>query len=155
MAQSRALEVVLLNKSAAAPKHGGGDVRQRAASPGHPAPTPEGPGRKITGSGSLAVPYVSGDDIRFLPRWRIGYPDRPPELVPMITLREERWKMRSSLVLAAFIGARVPWPGIARADGLLYQLPEDRSWVRLDAQSIHRGVVWPPLNRAAHAGTPP
>ena len=94
-------------------------------------------------------------DIRSLTRWRIGYTGRPPELVPIITLREGRRKMRSSLVLAAFIGARVPCPGIARADGLLDQLPEDRSWVRFDAQSIHRGVVWPPLNRAAHAGTPP
>ena len=100
-------------------------------------------------------PTCPGDDIRFLPRWRIGYPGRPSELVPIITLREERWKMRFSLVLAAFIGACVPCPGIARADGLLYQLPEDRSWVRFDAQYIHRGVVWPPLNRAAHAGTPP
>jgi hypothetical protein len=35
--------------------------------------------------------------------------------------------MRFSLVLAAFIGAFVRWPGIARADGLLYQLPEGRS----------------------------
>jgi hypothetical protein len=63
--------------------------------------------------------------------------------------------MRFSLVLAAFSGACVPCPGIARADGLLYQLPEDRSWVRFDAQYIHRGVVWLPLNRAAHAETPP
>ena len=100
-------------------------------------------------------PTCPGDDIRFLPRWRIGYPGRPSELVPIITLREERWKMRFALVLAAFIGACVPCPGIARADGLLYQLPEDRSWVRFDAQSIHRGGVRPPLNRAAHAGTPP
>ena len=75
-------------------------------------------------------PTCPGDDIRFLPRWRIGYPGRPSELVPIITLREERWKMQFSLVLAAFIGACVPCPGIARADGLLSQLPEDRSWAR-------------------------
>ena len=91
----------------------------------------------------------------FLPRWRTGYPGRPSELVPIITRREERRKMRFALELAAFIGACVPCPGIARADGLLYQLPEDRSWVRFDVRYIHRGGVWPPLNRAAHAGTPP
>src|SRR5262249_5549019 len=38
------------------------------------------------------------------------------------------------LLLATIIGACVPCPGIARADGLLYQLPEDRSWVRFDAR---------------------
>jgi len=32
------------------------------------------------------------------------------------------------------IGACILCPGIARADGLLYQLPEDRSWVRFDGQ---------------------
>jgi hypothetical protein len=63
--------------------------------------------------------------------------------------------MRFSLVLAAFIGACVACPEVARVDGLLYQLPEVRFWVRFDAQYIHRGVVWPPLNRAARAGTPP
>src|SRR5262249_42420817 len=100
-------------------------------------------------------PTCPGDDIRFLPRWRIGYPGRPPELVPIITLREERWKMRFSLVLAALIGACVPCPGIARADGLLYQLPEDRSWVPSPAPDMRGGVVWPPRTRAAHAGPPP
>ena len=60
MPQSRALEVVILKKSAAAPKHGGGDVRRWAASPGHPAPTPEGPDHGIAGSGLRTVPYVSG-----------------------------------------------------------------------------------------------
>ena len=43
--------------------------------------------------------------------------------------------MRSSLLLSAtMIGACILCPGIARADGLLYQLPEDRSWVRFDGQ---------------------
>jgi hypothetical protein len=97
----------------------------------------------------------SADDIRFLPRWRIGYPSRSSEVVPIITLRDKRWEMRFAYLLATFIAACVPCPGIARADGLLYQLPEDRSWVRFDTQYIHRRVLWPPLNRAALAGTPP
>ena len=60
MPQSRALEVVILNKSAAAPKHRGGDVRQWAVSPGHPASTPEGPDHGVAGSGLRTVPDVSG-----------------------------------------------------------------------------------------------
>src|SRR5262245_12216315 len=36
----------------------------------------------------------------------------------------------SRLLLATTIGACVLGPGSARADGLLYQLPEDGSWVR-------------------------
>jgi hypothetical protein len=96
-----------------------------------------------------------GDDIRFLPCWGIGDSDRPSELVPIITVREKRWKLRFSLVLATFIGACVPCAGIARADGVRDQLPGDRSWVCFDAEYIHRGAVWPPLNRAARAGTPP
>jgi hypothetical protein len=43
--------------------------------------------------------------------------------------------MRFSLLLWATIsGVCVLDPGVARADGLLYQLPEDRSWVRFNAQ---------------------
>src|SRR5262245_12546429 len=43
--------------------------------------------------------------------------------------------MRSScLLVATVIGACVLCPGVARADGLLYQLPEDGSWVRFDIQ---------------------
>src|SRR5215471_2352657 len=43
--------------------------------------------------------------------------------------------MRFSLVsLAAMIGACVLCPGLARADGLLYELPEDGSWVRFDSE---------------------
>ena len=41
-----------------------------------------------------------------------------------------RWTMRRSYVFWATIsGVCVLSPGIARADGLLYQLPEDGSWV--------------------------
>src|SRR5262245_3407124 len=43
--------------------------------------------------------------------------------------------MRSSLSFwATTIGASVLCAGMARADGLLYQLPEDGSWVRFEAQ---------------------
>ncbi|MBI3464745.1 MAG: hypothetical protein HY000_17070 [Planctomycetes bacterium] len=43
--------------------------------------------------------------------------------------------MRSSFLLCAtLIAVGVLGPGIARADGLLYQLPEDRSWVRFDVR---------------------
>jgi hypothetical protein len=43
--------------------------------------------------------------------------------------------MRVSLLLLAMIGGvDLLCPGIARADGLLYQLPEDGSWVRFAAQ---------------------
>src|SRR5262245_32953204 len=141
MPQSRALEVAILNNSAAAPKHGGGDVRQRRPRPAiQPRPQKDRTIKSQPPACELC-PTCPADDIRFLPRWRIGYPGRPSEIVPIITLREERWKMRFSLVLAAFIGACVLCPGIARADGLLYQLPEDRSWVRFDVQYIHRGVV--------------
>jgi hypothetical protein len=38
------------------------------------------------------------------------------------------------LLLATVVGACVLCPGIARADGLLYQLPKDRSWVRFAGQ---------------------
>jgi len=42
--------------------------------------------------------------------------------------------MRFSLLLVApIIGACVLCPRVTRADGLLYQLPEDGSWVRFDA----------------------
>jgi hypothetical protein len=40
----------------------------------------------------------------------------------------------SLLLLAAIIGGCVRCPGVARAEGLLYQLPEDRSWVRFAVQ---------------------
>src|SRR5262249_15879102 len=48
---------------------------------------------------------------------------------------EGRWKLRFSLLFLATIGgASVLSPGIARADGLLYQLPKDGSWVRFAIQ---------------------
>jgi hypothetical protein len=42
-----------------------------------------------------------------------------------------RW---SRLLWTTVTGVCVPSPGIARADGLLYQLPEDGSWVRFESQ---------------------
>jgi hypothetical protein len=49
--------------------------------------------------------------------------------------KKGQWKMRSSRLLwAAICGVCVLSPGIARADGLLYQLPEDGSWVRFDVK---------------------
>src|SRR5262249_30574852 len=90
-------------------------------------------------------PTRPADDIRSLHRWSIGYAGRSSEVVPIMTLREERWTMRFSLVLRAFIGARAPCPGIARADALLHQLAEERSWVRFDAHYFHRESFGHPL----------
>jgi hypothetical protein len=44
----------------------------------------------------------------------------------------------SRLLLVTIISTSVLRAEIARADGLLYQLPEDRSWVRFDAEYTFR-----------------
>src|SRR5262245_31945329 len=49
--------------------------------------------------------------------------------------RMARWKMRCSCILWATIsGVCVLSPGTTRADGLLYQLPEDGSWVYFEGK---------------------
>ena len=50
-------------------------------------------------------------------------------------------------LLATIIGACVLCPGTARAAGLLYQLPEDRSWVRFAGQYTFK------LDRMEQAGS--
>ena len=42
------------------------------------------------------------------------------------------------LLWATIVCVRLLYPGIVCADGLLYQLPEDRSWVRFDVQYIFK-----------------
>jgi hypothetical protein len=77
---------------------------------------------------SAAVP-------RFVARWRVKTRPLHTTLVPNTALRKERWKMRFSLLLVAtIIGACVLCHASARADGLLYQLPEDGSWVRFEGK---------------------
>src|SRR5262249_12441601 len=62
-----------------------------------------------------------------------------PTRVLTIALQKGPWNMRFSLLLLATIsGAGVLCPGIARADGLLYQLPEDGSWIRFAAQYTYK-----------------